>query len=1109
MPHDIIDNQTVKLADSIRSMLPRSEAAHFAVGYFFLSGLEAVADVLGNVQKLRLLIGNTTNRETIEQIAEGYRRLDAVQRDLDAMAYPKRTERSERIAATAAAIGESVAAMAQSDAAQDLVGTLVRLIEEERLEVRVYTRGRLHAKAYIFDYGAVYDAAHNPLPAVEDGVAVVGSSNFTLSGIMHNTELNVVVHGNENHAVLKEWFAVLWAEADPFDAQLLEELASSWPLAQVTPYDLYLRTVYELVGDRLDGEEEASFLWQSEILEVLADFQYRAVQRARAMIRQYGGCFVADVVGLGKSYIGAAIVKHFERSERARPLIICPVPLESMWERYNEIYELNARIVPMSMLLEGEHGVDLLGDERYRDRDFVLVDESHNFRNPDTQRYRVLQSYLQDRTRRCVLLTATPRNKSAWDIYHQMRLFLPSDITNLPVDPPDLREFFKRIEEGERSLPPLLTNILIRRTRRDILRWYGYDAETQQRVDPANFAPYLRHERRAYVQVGGKAQYFPRRRLHTIEYSIEATYNGLYEQLRDLLGASRLDKQDDHHLLYARYGLWHYVKPAYQKRAPYSELQRAGVNLRGLMRVSLFKRLESSIEAFRRTIGRMAGSTEAFLAALNAGQIAAGERAQRILYESDAVDESDLLDALDALDARDQRYAIESFDVTRLRADVEHDIAILHEILALIAPIDASQDDKLQTLRRWLDVGVDGRAPLANEKCLIFTQYADTAAYLHAELNPKGLQQIATIYGDDKRKGNIVARFAPRANADQKPAGYEINLLIATDVLSEGLNLQDCSQVINYDLHWNPVRLIQRFGRIDRIGSEHDEIYAYNFLPETELEKQLGLHDKLHRRIQEIHDTIGEDAKILDQSEQINDEAFYAIYQGQVGELEEEGDGDFVDLTEVEEMLRQLKESDPDTFQRIAALRDGVRCGRQLAGQGSAIVLCRAENFRQLYQVDATGAVVTRDIGRILKLLQCEPDTPPMPVSDAHNGLVSGTFDRFAQEVAQRWSEQRHTVKLTVTQRYVVEQLRLLYAQSTSTDIQRQITLVERAFIQPLTQAVKKELNLVKQRALAGKELLAVLENIYVRHNLGAQASGVQFDEHAPEPQIVCSESLV
>ena len=1106
MPHDLIDNQSNKLIDAIQQTLPGSAAAHFAVGYFFLSGLEAVADKLANVQELRLLIGNTTNRETIEQIAEGYRRLEEVQHDLDALTYPKKAEQAERVQATASAIGEGVAAMPQSDAAQQLVGVLVRLIQEQRLHVRVYTKGRLHAKAYIFDYGPVFDAAGNALPRPEKGVAIVGSSNFTLSGITHNTELNVVVHGNDNHAGLHAWFDALWQDAEPFDAHLMAELQQSWALAQVTPYDIYLKTLYELVGDRLDGEEAAEFLWQSDILQVLADFQYRAVQRARAMIRQYGGCFVADVVGLGKSYIGAAIVKHFERSERARPLIICPVPLVEMWEHYNEVYELNARVVPMSMLLEGEHGVDLLGDERYRDRDFVLVDESHNFRNPDTQRYRVLQSYLQDRTRRCVLLTATPRNKSAWDIYHQLRLFLPSDITALPVEPPDLREYFKLIDAGERPLPALLTNILIRRTRRDILRWYGYDAETHERVDPANFTSYLRHTRRAYVQVGGRAQFFPRRRLQTIEYSIEATYDGLYARLRDLLGASQLTAEDDRHLLYARYGLWHYVKPAYRKQAPYSELQRAGVNLRGLMRVSLFKRLESSIEAFRRTIGRMTGSHAAFLAALDAGQIAAGEQAQRILYESDAADERDLLDALTALD---QRYAIDAFDVARLRADIEHDIAILREILTLIAPIDASQDDKLLTLRRWLLTGANGAAPLGARKCLIFTQYADTAAYLHAELNPTGRADIATIYGDDQRKGSIVARFAPRANADQQPHGPEINILIATDVLSEGLNLQDCSQVINYDLHWNPVRLIQRFGRIDRIGSEHDEIFAYNFLPETELEKQLGLHEKLHRRIQEIHDTIGEDARILDQSEQINDQALYAIYQGQMGELEEESAGDLIDLTEAEEMLRQLKENDHAAFKRIAELRDGVRCGRQMAGQSGAVVLCRAGNFRQLYQVDAAGAVVTRDIGRILKLLQCEPDTPAAPVAVTHNGLASGVFDRFAQEVGARWSEQKHTVKLTVTQRYVVEQLRLLYAQSANTDIQRQITLVERAFVQPLTQAVKKELNLVKQRSLTGRELLAVLENIYVRHNLGAQTASLWFDDRPPAPQVVCSESLV
>ena len=241
----------------------------------------------------------------------------------------------------------------------------------------------------------------------------------------------------------------------------------------------------------------------------------------------------------------------------------------------------------------------------------------------------------------------------------------------------------------------------------------------------------------------------------------------------------------------------------------------------------------------------------------------------------------------------------------------------------------------------------------------------------------------------------------------------------------------------------------------------------------------------------------------------MNEQALYAIYQGQMGDLEDDGENDLVDLTEAEEMLRQLKESDPATYQRITELRDGIRCGRALPNQAGAIVLCRADNYRQLYQVDASGNVVTRDIARILKLLQCDPDTPADPLGAEHNRLVAGIFDRFSQEVAARWSEQMHTVKLSATQRYVVEQLRLFYAQSRSTDVQSQITLVERAFTQPLTQAAKKELNLVKQRKLTGRELLAVFENIYVRHNLGAQVGGsAEFEDQPPQPQIVCSEGL-
>ena len=1120
MTHDIIDNRSEKLVDHICRVLASSQGCKFAVGYFFLSGLEAVADALANVHELCLLIGNTSSRETIEQIAEGYRRLEQVQSAAEAMAYPRRQDIDLSVAATAENVGLAAALMDQTDEAERLVSILVRLIEEGRLHVRVYTQGRLHAKAYIFDYGPVYDAQGNPLPREEQGIAVVGSSNFTLSGVASNTELNVVVHGNDNHAALVRWFETLWDEAQDFETHLMQELRRSWPLTQVTPYEIYLKTLYELVRDRLEGAEAEEFLWRDDITAVLTDFQEQAVRQAVQMIRRYHGCFVADVVGLGKSYIGSAIVKHFERHDRARPLVICPAPLVEMWEHYNEAYQLNARVLSLGLLREDErYGPEwMLHDERFRYRDFVLVDESHNFRNTDSQRYRVLESYLATGDRRCVFLTATPRNRSVWDIYNQLRLFHLQDVTDLPVDPPHLRRYFGLVEAGERRLPALLAHLLIRRTRTHVLRWYGYDEQTEQRVDPDRFAPYKDGRRRAYVLVGGRKQFFPERRLETITYSIEATYAGLYGQLRGYLGrpqdlsgfpsdASSAPDRSRESLTYARYGLWNYVRPQAQDRAPYSDLQRAGANLRGLMRVMLFKRFESSVHAFRETVGRLLHTHQAFLAALDQGIVPAGEEARSLLYESDQMEEQALMDALTQVSGR---YLVKDFDSVTLRADIEQDIQILFKMHALVEAISPEQDDKLQTLKAWL-----ARPPLDQGKRLVFTQYADTAQYLYDSLDPNDSRpELEVIYSREKSKAEIVGRFAPIANPQhQPPQGVtEIDTLVATDVLSEGLNLQDCDKVINYDLHWNPVRLIQRFGRIDRIGSEHDVIYGYNFLPETELDKNLGLREKLTRRIQEIHDTIGEDAAILDPGERINEEAMYTIYtRGEVGRFEEDQVDEYLDMNEAEEIVRQLREDQPAVYQRIVRLSDGIRCGQQTEAQGT-MVFCRAGRYQQLYLVDGSGEILTRDAPRILGLLKCDPDTPAVPLPDGYNQMVTEIKRQFDQEVQARRAERSHTVSLTRAQRYVLQELRLLYDGTKDEDLQRQVAVLEAAFRRSIPRpAVRSELNRIRREGIRGEALLSTLSNVYHVYGLDETRTrqAINEDENDALPRIVCSEAMI
>ncbi len=536
--------------------------------------------------------------------------------------------------------------------------------------------------------------------------------------------------------------------------------------------------------------------------------------------------------------------------------------------------------------------------------------------------------------------------------------------------------------------------------------------------------------------------------------------------------------------------------------------------MRGLIRVLLFKRFESSVYAFRETVRRLLRVHESFVTALAQGIVPAGEEAQTILYESDYEEEVDLLNALREVTGR---YNPADFHLEKLQQHIEHDIRLFRKILQLVEPITPEQDTKLQTLKRRLAV-----SPLQEGKRLIFTQYADTARYLFENLNPEGKRDdIEVIFSGDKSKARVVGRFAPKANPEYRFQSGETELytVIATDVLAEGLNLQDCDKIVNYDLHWNPVRLIQRFGRIDRIGSDHAVIYGFNFLPETGLERNLGLREKLRTRIQEIHDTIGEDAAILDRTEQLNEEAMYAIYEQKGGQLSlfEEEEEEFVDLNEAEEMLRQLRKDHPAEYERITNLRDGIRTARASAHKG-LYVFCEAsyperkdrKAFQQLFLLDTEGKVVSRDIPRILGLIKCEPELSGLPLPGGYNAAVMRVKRQFAEEVKHRQAEREHTLSLTQGQRYVLRELRVLFDLTTDEEVKAQINMLEKAFRGPVTTAVNRELNLLRRNEVTGQALVQSLAHLYHQHNMREWLDRriLQLQEH-PIPKVVCSEALV
>jgi hypothetical protein len=304
--------------------------------------------------------------------------------------------------------------------------------------------------------------------------------------------------------------------------------------------------------------------------------------------------------------------------------------------------------------------------------------------------------------------------------------------------------------------------------------------------------------------------------------------------------------------------------------------------------------------------------------------------------------------------------------------------------------------------------------------------------------------------------------------------------------------------------------LIQRFGRIDRIGSEHDVVYGFNFLPETGIERNLGLRQKLHNRIQEIHDSIGEDSAILDQSEQLNEEAMYAIYEkkgSQLSLFEEEAE--FLDLNEAEEIMRQLRRDNPAEYDRIAGLREGIRTVKPSVTKG-LYVFCQAGRYQQLFLLNEKREITSRDIPRILGVIKCDPELKALEIPSGYNADVMRLKRQFAETVKQRQAELEHTLSLSQGQRYVLRELRVLFGLSNDDEIKIQINILEKAFRAPMTTAITRELNRIRRNGMTGEHLMRALTELYHQHSMRDWSERRnQRSEDQIIPKIVCSEGLL
>ena len=320
------------LLTRLKEMLGSAARADIAVGYFFISGFSAVSEELMRLKKTRILVGRT-DRPTLEAVAASLNQTRPIQAHLDSIHTIPRRQRQQAADEARTAISDSVGAMPQTDESEAALNKLQGLVKSGLLEVRTYPKEFLHAKAYLCWY-----EGH-----AEPGAAIVGSSNFTLAGFVGNTELNVRVTGDVEMETLREWFENLWEDSIDISDQVAQVLTDSWAIKRYPPYLIYLKSLYELYGDELDSGEPLPL--EPARQEDLANFQLDAVRRGLDMIRNHGGCYIADVVGLGKTFIGAELLRQLRQSypRDGNPLILCPAGLVPMWEQFNRRYQLGPR----------------------------------------------------------------------------------------------------------------------------------------------------------------------------------------------------------------------------------------------------------------------------------------------------------------------------------------------------------------------------------------------------------------------------------------------------------------------------------------------------------------------------------------------------------------------------------------------------------------------------------------------------------------------------------------------------------------------------------------------------------------------------------------------
>lgn len=695
----------------------------------------------------------------------------------------------------------------------ETVDDLIRFLKQDKVQVKTNKSRFNHSKCYIFDDSAV-----------------VGSSNFTYAGLKHNVELNAALYQPSYIEKVLEWFDKRWESAQDAKLELIKILEESKFGLPLDPFTMYMKLLYEYYRPLLD--DLAREKGATSKIE-LTDFQSDAVKTALRIIKRFGGVIISDSTGLGKTHIGLALLRQLASVEGKKVLLIAPKQvIDSVWD--DRLLEASIKTKNISLEITGTDSFD---PTKYLEFDVVLVDESHNYRSASTNRHNNIMKVLAGgKKKEVILMTATPVNNSLMDLYNQLSLITAGDDAHFAdLGIADLKAYFdradkKQLANGVEDIVRLLDEVMIRRTRSFIKENYP-DAT-----------------------LNGNKIKFPQRKLTKIEYSLTALFGeAVYKQVIETI--------DDLYMVPYRVDSY---------RLTIDEEEKEEVEHRAsLQKYGLLKRFESSIEAIRKSIDRLVTFYTTFSKSLDQGKVLDNKKFHQLLMEFEDLDEIDD-DILAEAITRIELVPAKDLDVKRMQKELKEDLKLLLSLKESLGRMHVATDTKLRALT---DVFVKDKIfETGGKKVVIFTQFVDTAKYVYEYLqNSWGKEKrIRILTGNTKpdTRKQILLEFAPKANnPDNVTVQKEADILVCSEVLSEGQNLQDCNYAINYDLPWNPMKIVQRVGRVDRLTTEHSFVTSAVFFPEKELDDELGLLPKLTRKIQKAAGTVGVESTILGEKE--------------------------------------------------------------------------------------------------------------------------------------------------------------------------------------------------------------------------------------------------